>query len=215
MVVGQSTRDNGPVASGVRAAPACVAGVLVGGRSRRMGRSKALLPHLHGGTLVEHVARVARTLATQVFLLGHADELPASLAGIERLPDARENSGPLAGLCSLLSAAGKRWALLTACDMPNLNVSLLTRLLAHATDDADAVAFMRADRPGTYHACCALYHPRLLPEALDELGTGKRSLQRLLGRARVAELAPDERDAAAFANVNTPSELESMLIPGR
>ena len=38
----------------------CVAGVLVGGLSTRMGRPKATLPHADGHTLVEHVAGVVR-----------------------------------------------------------------------------------------------------------------------------------------------------------
>ena len=48
----------------------CVAGVLIGGRSLRMGRPKALLPHAEGGTMVEHAVRVARRVAVEVFLLG-------------------------------------------------------------------------------------------------------------------------------------------------
>ena len=198
-----------------RGAAVCVAGVLVGGRSRRMGRPKALLPHVRGGTLVEHVVHVARSAATRVFLLGQAEGLPAALDEVDRLPDAHENAGPLGGLCSLLLVAEKQWAFLVACDMPNLDATLPTRLLAHAAEAVDAVAFARIDRPGTYHACCALYHPRLLPVVLDGLDGGHRSLQRLLGRVRVAKLVPNERDLAALANVNTPSDNESTRIRRR
>jgi len=193
----------------------CVVGVLIGGRSRRMGRPKALLPHAEDGTLVEHVVRVAQAVADDVFLLGDFEELPAALVNLSRLPDARDDLGPLAGLCSLLQAAEDRWALLLACDMPNVSATLPARLLSHATDAVDAVAFARDNRSGLYHSCCALYHPRLLPAALDELERGGRSLQALLGRSRVAAIHPNHEDRVMLTNVNTPADYEQHNIPGR
>ena len=46
-----------------------------------------------------------------------------------------------------------------------LRPALLRRFAAAVTPGCDAVAFRRPDRPGAWHACCALYHPRLLPAA--------------------------------------------------
>jgi molybdopterin-guanine dinucleotide biosynthesis protein A len=190
---------------------ACVAGVLVGGRSRRMGCSKALLALPDGRTLVEHVAGVASEVAQEVVILGRLDSIPAALARYPILPDAKPNGGPLAGLCSLLVYARERWALLLACDMPLLTTGVVERIRAQAGPDTDAVAFWQDDRRQVYHACCAFYHPRILPEASDELTAGKGSLQNLLRRVRVAALVPEAEETCQLANVNTPEDLARAL----
>lgn len=215
------------ISSNERGETQCVAGVLIGGRSRRMGRAKALLPHPIGGTLLEHTVHVAHEVTGEVFLLGQFESLPPALADLTRLPDAREDHasteglessaglGPLAGLCSLLGVAGDRWALLLPCDMPNVSVSLLTRLLVRASDAVDAVAYVREGRADGYHACCALYHPRLLPAVLDELEGSGRSLQALLDRSRVKAIQPNGEDRLMLTNVNTPGDYERVHVFGR
>ena len=187
-------------------AVSCTAGILVGGRSRRMGRAKALLPLPGGTTLIEHVAGVASQVAQDVVILGQLTALPAPLTHLPVLPDAEPDRGPLAGLCSLLEYARARWGLLLACDMPCLAPAVIHRILAAARSDVDAVAFLRDNPAEPYHACCALYHPRILPEALSELAEGRASLQGLLARVRVAALRPDPQQTPLLMNVNTPQD---------
>jgi molybdopterin-guanine dinucleotide biosynthesis protein A len=187
----------------------CVAGVLVGGGSRRMGRPKALLPMPGSRTMVEHAVAVAAEVTDQIVILGHSDILPASLSECEVLSDARPGAGPLAGLCSLLEHAGQRWALLLACDMPLIGATVLQPLLAHADESVDAVVFARdAHRD---HTCCALYHPRILSTALHELTEGEARLQNVLDQVRTTRLEPTTDEARQLTNVNTPEELEEAI----
>lgn len=187
-----------------------VAGVLVGGRSRRMGQNKALLALPDGKTLIEHVVEVASKAAQRVVILGECEALPRSLSDLPKLPDAKPGGGPLAGLCSLLEYTGDAWALLLGCDMPYLAADVIHCLLAQASANADAVAFWHDERRGTYHACCALYHPRILTHARTELTDGKGSLQSLLARVRVASLKPDPLQTRMLTNVNTPEDHERV-----
>jgi molybdopterin-guanine dinucleotide biosynthesis protein A len=187
----------------------CVAGVLVGGLSTRMGRSKVTLPHPEGGTLVEYVVRIARQHSGWVdefVLLGRCADLPTSLAPMRVLDDPCSSGGPLAGLCSLLEYAGERWALLLACDMPRLQISPLERLHSAAKSEQDAVLFRRPDRAGTYHTCCALYNPRLLPAALHELRHGRGRLQGALTAGRIRALKPTAAEEQMLTNLNTPED---------
>ena len=187
----------------------CLAGVLVGGTSTRMGRPKALLAMPDGLTLVEHVAGVVQGLGPAVeetVILGRFDALPSSLSHLRILPDAAVDAGPLAGLVSLLDQAAGRWAMLLSCDMPLVDAPVLRRLLAEAHAEVDAVAFLRSGRPRTYHACCALYHPRVISTAEQQLKEGKRSLQRLLANVRTTALIPSARENRQLINVNTPAE---------
>lgn len=185
-------------------------GVLAGGRSTRMGRDKATLPRPGGGTFLEHVVRVARSVAADIVLLGSPARVPESLRSLRALADAQPQRGPVAGLCSALAAAESRWVLLLSCDLPLLTPGTLERLLARRARDADAVAFTHDADPTLFHACCALYHPRLLPAARGELLGEHASLQGVLRGARVAALAPDAAERRSLLNVNSPEELAAL-----
>lgn len=192
----------------------CVAGILVGGQSIRMGRPKATLPLSDGRTLVEHgVSVVSRSgpWIDEVVILGHCSDLPVSLSSLTVLPDAKPGAGPLAGLCSLIRYAEKRWALLLACDMPLVEPALLGRLHRAISLGCDAVAFRQCNRPGIWHTCCALYHPRLLPLAERRLEQGHRSLQHLLAAVRMAELHPTPDEQRAMLNLNAPGDYDLLV----
>lgn len=191
----------------------CVAGVLVGGHSRRMGRSKPLLPHARAGSFVEHVVSTAGSVAAEVLLLGSNPDLPASLDGLRVIPDVRVAGGPLAGLCAAFSAIRDGWVLLLACDLPLIEPVLLERLLADCAAGVDAVAFRRHnDMPmdrwlsPSYHACCALYHARIRPVADAELAQGGGSIQNVLKSVRVKVLSPSPAESRQLVNVNTPED---------
>lgn len=191
----------------------CVAGILVGGRSRRMGRPKLSLPLPGGKTLIEHVADAvarAQPWIEEVLLLGLSPELPGPVAGLRILPDVEACAGPLAGLCALLAYAQQRWSLLLACDMPLLEPRLLERLRAAASPDVDAIAFRRPDRPDAWDACCALYHPRILPAAMKAL-KGGGGLQDLIRSVRVVTLTPSSAERRMLSNVNTLSDYQALV----
>ena len=179
-----------------------------------MGRPKAMLPLPGGQLLVEYVAGVvmeAGRWLDDVVLLGSSKSLPDSLADLPVLADAEPGAGPLAGLASLLQFAGKRWSLLVACDLPLLELRLLERLHAALRQDRDAVAFRRTDQSTAWHACCAFYHPRLLPDVRCELGKGNRSLQNLLAKARAIALHPTPDEERMLLNLNLPDDYDRLL----
>lgn len=188
-----------------------VAGILVGGTSRRMGRPKALLPMPDGRTLLEHVVQIASAVLDQVVLLGNAVNLPDELRTWPCLQDVEPVRGPLSGLCSLLQFAAPGWAMMLSCDLPLLTPHILHRLLAAASLDADVVAFVADPAARNYHPCCALYHSRLLPFALNELQTGKASLHDHFARCRVTALVPTPEEQEALTNVNTPAEFDAAI----
>jgi|YNPBryantNP2012_1023418.scaffolds.fasta_scaffold00342_10 molybdopterin-guanine dinucleotide biosynthesis protein A len=188
-----------------------IAGVLVGGQSRRMGRAKALLPHPCAPTFLEHVVGVAQRVVPEVVLLGRPDSLPTALRDVPRLADAQPNRGPLGGLCSALDAAKDRWVLLLACDLGWLGPEVLRRLLRHRSPDVDAVVFARDGNRALYHTCCALYHPRTRPAVTHELAHGSASLHAVLRAVSVRALTPGTACARQLAGVNTPEDLTQML----
>lgn len=218
-----------------------VVGILAGGHSRRLGRPKGLITLANGKTMIEHIVGVATQITDNVVILGRGFTLPRPLVGLPVLDDEKPDAGPLAGLCTLLRHAGdnptppKRgqatgapsegsWALLLACDMPYLQPELIRKMTERIGADLDAIVFERPDRPGTYHACCALYHSRIaaagcpksghegtLPgPATEVLYEGDASLQTLLRRIRKTVLSPVGADAEQLWNLNDPEDLANL-----
>lgn len=184
-------------------------GVLVGGRSSRMGGQPKGLLHVPGSdeSLVVHALRVGaeagcapRWLVGDLdvydeLALAHESELGASFAdGAEpafrgRLQDDPAQVGPLGGLRALLLAAsanGLPHVIVVACDMPHLTPALLTALREHPSLDAVLAARRGADAP--WEPLLARYRPALLLPAVDAaLAAGERSFQKLLLRVTVTE----------------------------
>jgi len=174
--------------------------VLVGGRSSRMGRDKALLP-FEGRTLAGHVAMVVREAAGSVTLIG-PPEAYASL-GFPVISDNFPGAGPLAGIETALRATRAEWNLVTACDMPGLSVAFLRELLSQAaSSQADCV--LPCGPSGLPEPLCAVYHRRCQPAIARGLAGGIRKVTAGLAGLRVYYWPVDSE--RWFANVNTPRE---------
>lgn len=188
--------------------------LLAGGRSTRMGRDKALLPHPASGLpLLDHQAALLRSLPGCAELLlsaplerGYA--LGGPLAGARLVADAAPDSGPLAGLVAGLAAAATPRLLVLAVDLPFVTPALLARLLA-----AGAAAPRHAD--GAFEPLCAVYPVTEESRAAADSALARRelSLQRLLAAACAAgwmsPLPISASDRRFFANWNTPEDLAS------
>ena len=131
-----------------------LAGILVGGQSRRMGRSKQLLTY-RGRTWLARIVAAARKVADGVVLLG-SGSVPRSCSSLPRLPDADGKEGPLAGLCAALRwRPDARWIIL-ACDSPLMTREALQWLKAQSRPGVWAVQPRRSARavpepfPGWY-----------------------------------------------------------------
>jgi molybdopterin-guanine dinucleotide biosynthesis protein A len=188
-----------------------VAGVLIGGQSRRMGTCKALLTY-QGITFLDRVVRAASCVGQEVVLLGNpnsetTDTLNPNLLRIDDEPD---SGGPLAGLVPLLRHASERWALLTACDMPLLDAPILQRLIRVRDDSTDAVVF-RVGETGTHHVpCCGLFHPRVLPTSQSTLAVGA-GLRDFAQRIRTKYVDVNGAESHVLRGVNTPEELRHLI----
>lgn len=158
------------------------AGLLVGGRSRRMGRPKSLLRSA-GRTWLETVHEALASHAAQVCLLGDGP-VPAGMEGLPRLVDAPGYAGPLAGMVAAMRWQPEAPWIFAACDMPLLDPAAVSWLLAQRAPGAWAVLPRRAGAKRA-EPLCAWYDPRMLPilERCD-----RPQAARNLAQVRVADL---------------------------
>ncbi len=185
--------------------------LLVGGRSSRMGRDKALLSLAPGGPpLVALAAEKLGRVADEVLLVGPQRAGYASL-GLPRVPDAFPGTGPLGGILSGLSAARNAHALVAACDMPFLSVRLLEYMAALPRNYDVLVPELEAGRLEPLHA---IYSWECLQLIAESLRCGERKAAgwfggadvQVLGREVLRYLDPELR---SFINVNRPEEWEA------
>ena len=179
--------------------------VLVGGRSRRFGSPKVDIP-VGGETLLD------RTRQVLVEALG----VEPLVVGGSGLADLRPGLGPLAGIETALAAIDTDLAVVVACDMPGVTVSLV-RLLATWDADADVLV---PNVEGRRHPLCARWHRRVLPHIREALDLDRRSVHALLEGLDVAEVGEEALRAAgleparALFNVNTPEDLRAFEAGG-
>jgi len=176
--------------------------VLVGGRSRRMGRDKALLP-CDSGVLAQHVAAKAASIAGSVALIGDPDRY--SHLGIDCLADLRTGFGPLAGLETALHSRRAEYNLVLACDMPDLSADHLKHLL-HTAVETSVNCVVTRDEDGRTHPLCAVYRDSCLPVISKALDEGRLKLLDLvaeLGAAFVSAQSP-------IRNINTAEDWEAL-----
>ncbi len=190
--------------------------VLVGGRSSRMGTSKALLDW-HGETAVEHAVSVVREGVDGgpvCVVRTSGQELPPLDAII--VDDPVAYGGPLAALHAGLAALVGRAGVAFACgvDTPLLVPPFARVVCASLRDGDDAVVPVIGGRA---QPLLAAYRVAIAP-ALDALlASGARGLRDIPSSLSVRELAEGEllADAALRAadpelrsarNANTPEE---------
>jgi molybdopterin-guanine dinucleotide biosynthesis protein A len=184
-----------------------VAGIFVGGQSRRMGgHPKGLLRAPDGGTIIERTVSVARKAGLPVVLVG--DARPYQELGLEALGDATRGIGPLGGLIALLRRAPVAVAI--ACDMPFVTTELIAKLAASPSEAAVVAPW----RHGMWQPLFARYDAsRVLPVAEARAAEGASSLQGLLDALGAEALGLSSDEEEALRDWDTPDDALSSPRP--
>jgi molybdopterin-guanine dinucleotide biosynthesis protein A len=187
--------------------------VLCGGKSSRMGTSKALLP-FGPETMLQRVVRVLGRVVSPIVAVAAVDqELPALPPGVLVARDAREARGPLQGLAAGLQAlpAHVDAAYVTGTDVPLLVPGFVTQLLELA--QGYDVALMEVD--GFTHPLSAIYRRAVLPHVEQLLAQDRLRPAFLFDMVRTRRVSPEEMTAdpelLTLRNLNTPGDYERAL----
>lgn len=196
--------------------------VLAGGRSSRMGRSKAFLD-VGGETMARRLVlgldRLFDTVSLSIAAPSSSEEDPeltrlVGAAGVchDEFPD----RGPLEGVRSSLRALTVEFAFFIAVDTPLVWVPLVRALVRSAEDSGRGAVPRFAGRlePGF-----AVYSRTLLDDIESAFEAGETRLQSMADWDGVAVLDLDDseglegRDVPAelFWSVNTPEEYDRLL----
>ena len=186
------------------------------------GVDKGLVPF--GGTPL--ALRAARRIAPQVATVAlnanrHLDTYRAW--GLPVWPDTTpDQPGPLAGFLAGLMHCTTPWLLALPCDSPLFPMDLAARLATAATNAGVPLAMAAAPDPQApegdaatprMHPVFCLMHVRLQGDLERFLHSGGRRVQQWSRQHGVAIATFDrpQDDPRAFANANTPEELQALL----
>lgn len=192
--------------------------ILAGGLSRRLGRDKAVEP-IDGQPLVGRVMDALSGIADELVVVVNTPqrgrELPLRDSAVVAV-DIYPNAGSLGGIFTGLSSASNQWGIVVACDMPFLNLDLLSYLLSFR-ESHDAVVPVLDGRPEPTHAayskvCLSAIEARLEANDLKIARFFDDVRVKYVSQRRVEEIDPGRR---SFFNVNTEEDLaRARLLAG-
>lgn len=186
------------------------AAILCGGKSSRMGRSKAFLPY-EGRTIIEHRFETIKELFAEVVLVANDPESYSQLS-VDIVKDIIPNRGPLVGILSALLVAQHEHTFVIACDMPLIDNKLIREMCQH--------------RPGTdvlvlsheegIEPLLGIYSKKCIEPLEQAIFEGNLKAQDFLDGIK-AELFPfdakrhGKHGLPAYFNVNTPQDYSKLL----
>lgn len=184
--------------------------ILAGGQSRRMGQDKATLP-LGGKPIIQHVIQRVRALNVPVVLIVREPGQHAEV-DLTTHADIYPGQGAVGGIYTALKRTGVDNVLVTACDMPLLNVRLLSWMMGQASGDGDAVVPYVL---GRWQPLLAVYHASALNVLEASLHEQDLRMRHVLTRLNVQTLPESELIAfdpqlLSFHNANTPEDYEQI-----
>ena len=177
--------------------------VLVGGRSRRMGRDKARLV-VAGEPLWQRQVRVLERSGADPVGLALRPRQRSFGEKHREIRDTTVDAGPLGGLYTALALSPTPWLAVLAVDMPQVDPGWFRRLRRSCRPGMGAVYFTAAG----YEPLAAIYPREALPLVEKSLRAGKFTLQQLVAglirQRRLVAVPLPARQAWRAANWNTP-----------
>jgi len=185
--------------------------ILAGGRGSRMGGvDKGLQTH-RGIPLAMHALMRPEPQVGQIMLNANRNLGAYDAFGVPVWPDALPDyAGPLAGFLAGLERCETPYLVTVPCDTPNFPLDLVQRLTAAlvAQDAEIAMAATRSADGTQVQPVFCLMQAGLMESLVRFTQTGQRKIDRWTAQHRCVEVAFD--DEAAFFNVNTLQELQSL-----
>jgi molybdopterin-guanine dinucleotide biosynthesis protein A len=188
--------------------------VLAGGKSTRMGTSKALLP-FGPETMLQRVVRLLGGIVSPIVVVAAADqELPELPGGVIVTRDEKEGRGPLEGLRAGLKALPQDIdaAYVTSCDVPLLVPAFVSQMIELARGHDIAVT----EIDGFTHPLSAVYRRSTLPFVEDLLARDRLRPVFLFEAVNTRRVRPEEMtadpDLRTLRNLNTRQDYERALV---
>jgi molybdopterin-guanine dinucleotide biosynthesis protein A len=174
-----------------------------------MGSNKALL-QVGGQPLIRILADRVRPLTGNILISSNDPDIYGFL-DIPVVRDRFVGHGPLAGLHAAMLHRKSTLYVLLACDLPNLPISLIRRMIS-LSKGFDA-AIPRTEN-GLAHPLCAVYRRTCLPHIENALKRGVKKFIEIFHNNMISVkwIGPEEGrySESDLTNINTPEDLRLL-----
>jgi len=184
--------------------------ILAGGKSSRIGRSKALQV-IEGKSLIQWVVDRLAILSTEIIIAtAHGEAIPCSSAvRIKTVADIYPSKSPLVGIYSGLIASACPRAIVVGCDMPFLNIGLLDHM-SQICSNFDVVVPQIKDK---LEPLCSVYSKICLAPMQGLLEQNELRISKLFSMVKVRYMEEDEINSfdpehLSFFNINSQADLD-------
>jgi molybdopterin-guanine dinucleotide biosynthesis protein MobB len=184
------------------------AGLLIGGKSTRMGTPKSLLK-IKGRTLGKRSFATLSAVSEKTVLLG-SGQIPKSLHTVDRLSDVLNVKGPLAGMLSAFRWSPHSAWIISSVDMPLMNKDAWEWLLSQRKPGVWAVLPKIKGSKGV-ETTGAVYEPMIFEHVESLAAKGNAKLQEIAAHPKVMTPLIPGSLAHAWKNVNTVAEWQRII----
>ncbi len=184
--------------------------ILAGGKSLRLGQSKALQV-IEGKSLIQWVVDRLAILSTEIIIAtAHGEAISCSAAvRIKTVADTYPGKGPLVGIYSGLIASSSSRAIVVGCDTPFLSVGLL-EYMTQICSTFDVVVPRIKNK---LEPLCAVYSKNCLGPIQGLLEQDELRISELFSMVKVKYVEEDEVNSfdpehLSFFNINSQADLD-------
>lgn len=178
--------------------------VLAGGKSRRMGRDKALLNY-HGKPQVVWLFDLLEPFCHSTYVSVAPDQIDEPHRATKpQIVDHTENLGPSGGLLTAHEKFPQAAWMVVACDLPFIESETLSYLIEQRDSNLAATAF-RSTHDGLPEPLCSIWEPAGLTALSEQLGNGKTCPRKRLINSEIKLL--EQENPRWLDNMNSPSDL--------
>jgi len=179
--------------------------ILAGGKSKRMGRDKALIP-VGDRALLSRVYAVAEEVFTDILVLSnlhtHLDKVRAPI-----VKDVIPRQGPMIGIVSALLYARTPYVFVLACDMPFLRKDAIEYVLTAAR--GEDIVIPKTEKG--FEPLHALYNRSCISPLLSAIERGRMKIPDIFPLLSVKVVEGKEvfmsQGLSIFTNINTEEDL--------
>ena len=178
--------------------------VMAGGKSRRMGQDKSILP-FNGTPAIKHIFAQLQSHFDQIIVSSN-NIAEHSFDGVEVVKDESTGKGPLMGIASALRVSRNEINFVIACDIPEVDIAFVRQMVRESRGFDAAVP---KTGPSQYEPLFAVYKKGVLAEIDKAISAGEYKIVEPLKNCKVnyVDLPGDIR----LANINTMNDYREFV----
>ncbi|MGA2883571.1 MAG: molybdenum cofactor guanylyltransferase [Halobacteriota archaeon] len=185
--------------------------ILAGGKGSRLNFAEKALVELHGKPILNHIIETLSGCVDEIIVVVRDEEQQRKLhlSGVTIVRDEVRDFGPVAGICSGLSASSSQYAFVAACDMPFIKADVVDFLFHRAMGYDVAIPYP----PEPLHA--VYRRETTIRAAKVAIQRRKGAIMYVVGQLQVNYVPKDEirlidPSLCTFVNINSLEDVEIL-----